>query len=96
MEKKKIIHIGIQVVPMIIREQAFPVIDQVIAAIAAHEFRYAVTPFETVVECSFEEAMQLLQECHAMMNQSFQGEYLINARFHIHTDEAVHWEDKVK
>ena len=96
MENKKTIHIGIQVVPMVVREQAFPVIDKVIAAIAAHGFRYAVTPFETVVECGFDEAMELLKECHAMMDGSFQGEYLINARFHIHTNEAVHWEDKVK
>lgn len=96
MEKKKTIHIGMQIVPMAGRATAFPLIDEVIEMIGRHGFRYSVTPFETVVECSFEEALQLLAASHDLMNRKFQGDYLINARFHIHGQDAVVWEDKVK
>jgi uncharacterized protein YqgV (UPF0045/DUF77 family) len=96
MNKNFNIHLGLQVVPMAPREQSFPAIDQVIEMIASAGHRYEVTPFETFIECSFEEAIKIIEQSSKLMNEIFKGEYLINARFHIHTEESIVWEDKVK
>lgn len=90
------IHLGIQVVPLAGRNEGFPAIDRVIDLIAGKGYRYQVTPFETIIECSFEEAIDLIKESAELMNRNFCREYLINSRFHIYPGASVLWEEKVK
>lgn len=96
MKEKNSIHLGIQIVPLAPREKAFPAIDRVIEMISAKGFRFQVTPFETVIECGFEDAIQIIEESAGLMRKEFSGEYLINSRFHIHPGTDVLWDEKVK
>lgn len=96
MKENYSIHLGIQIVPLASRERAFPAIDKVIDLISGKGFRFQVTPFETIVECGFEDALQIIEESADLMKKEFSGEYLINSRFHIHPGTDVLWEDKVK
>jgi len=90
------IHLGIQVVPMAERSNSFPAIDRIIEHISKKNFLFEVTPFETVVECTFPEALNIIKETFEIMNANFKGEYLINTRFHIHPSQSISWDEKVK
>ncbi len=62
MDEKRIVNIGVQVLPL--SEDALPIIDQAIAAIAASGLRYEVGPLETVIEGPFEEAFNAAKAAH--------------------------------
>jgi uncharacterized protein YqgV (UPF0045/DUF77 family) len=62
MDEQRIVNIGVQVLPL--SEDALPIIDRAIAAIAASGLRYEVGPLETVIEGPFEEAFSAAKAAH--------------------------------
>ena len=75
------INLGIQIVPIIEREQGFPIIDECIRMIQASEIPYTVTPFETVLEGEYKEIMNLIDRLYEKAN-SMSPEIVINIRIH--------------
>ncbi len=62
MDKQRIVNVGVQVLPL--TEDALPLVDRAIAAIAASGLRYEVGPLETVIEGPFEEALAAAKAAH--------------------------------
>jgi uncharacterized protein YqgV (UPF0045/DUF77 family) len=64
-------------------------IDDVIALIKSKQYKTVVTPFETVVECTFEQGTALMNEINAIMQQQENLTWLLNVRIHANTAEDV-------
>lgn len=62
MNEERIVNIGVQVLPL--TEDAIPIVDRAIAAIAASGLRYEVGPLETVIEGPFEQAWAAARAAH--------------------------------
>ncbi len=58
--KSNKINVAIQVLPEAEGKIKYELVDKAIQAIAESGFRYQVCPFETVVECSFEQLLQFV------------------------------------
>lgn len=55
------INLAIQVLPQKV-DNTYDVVDKAIAIIAKSGYKYKVCPFETVVECKWEEALKLVSD----------------------------------
>ena len=62
MAEDRIVNIGVQVLPL--TEDALPIVDRAIAAIAASGLRYEVGPLETTIEGPFEAAWAAAKAAH--------------------------------
>jgi uncharacterized protein YqgV (UPF0045/DUF77 family) len=62
MDEQRIVNVGVQVLPL--TEDALPLVDRAIAAIAASGLRYEVGPLETVIEGPFEQALAAAKAAH--------------------------------
>jgi uncharacterized protein YqgV (UPF0045/DUF77 family) len=91
--KSKIINIGLQLVPLNIHER-YEMIDDVIALIKSKQYKTVVTPFETVVECTFEQGTTLMNEINTIMQQQENLTWLLNVRIHANTAEDVFMSSK--
>ncbi len=57
-----IVTVGIQVLPL--TDDAYPIVDQAIAAIAATGIKYQVSPMETVVEGTLDDCLAAARAAH--------------------------------
>jgi uncharacterized protein YqgV (UPF0045/DUF77 family) len=57
-----IVTVGIQVLPL--TDDAYPIVDQAIAAIAATGIKYQVCPMETVVEGTLDQCLAAARAAH--------------------------------
>ena len=62
MDEKRIVNVGVQVLPL--TEDALPIVDRAIAAIAASGLRYEVGPLETTIEGPFDAALEAAKAAH--------------------------------
>jgi uncharacterized protein YqgV (UPF0045/DUF77 family) len=61
-ENDRIVNVGVQVLPL--TEDAIPIVDRAIAAIAASGLKYEVGPLETTIEGPFEAALEAAKAAH--------------------------------
>jgi uncharacterized protein YqgV (UPF0045/DUF77 family) len=87
------INLGIQLVPLN-NDTNFKLIDEAIAIIKKHNFKTIVTPFETVVECSFEEGTAILNQLNELCNNHSNLTWLLNVRIHAKTGADIIMEHK--
>jgi uncharacterized protein YqgV (UPF0045/DUF77 family) len=62
LDEKRIVNVGVQVLPL--TEDALPIVDRAIAAIAASGLRYEVGPLETTIEGPFDAALEAAKAAH--------------------------------
>ncbi len=62
MDPDRIVNVGVQVLPL--TEDALPIVDQAITAIAASGLRYEVGPLETTIEGPFDAALNAARAAH--------------------------------
>jgi len=90
------INLAIQVLPLgIPKEEAYRIIDAAIAVIAASGLQYEVSPFETVIEGSYEKVMQLVEQVQQACNRAGAGELLINMKLQRSFVKDVSIEEKM-
>jgi len=65
---RHLVTVGIQVLPL--SEDAYPIVDQAIAAIAATGLQHQVTPLETVIEGTLDECLAAVRAAHTAMMSS--------------------------
>lgn len=82
------INLGIQIAPILAREEGFPIIDECIRMIQKSGIAYTVTPFETVLEGEYREIMNLVDALYEKVNQ-LSPETVINMRIHTRRDADV-------
>ncbi len=62
MNAERVVNVAVQVLPL--TEDAIPLVDRAIAAIAASGLYYEVGPLETTIEGPFEEALEAAKAAH--------------------------------
>lgn len=62
MDPNRVVNVGVQVLPL--TEDALPLVDRAIAAIAASGLKYEVGPLETTIEGPFEAALEAAKAAH--------------------------------
>lgn len=89
------INLGIQIAPILAREEGFPIIDECIRMIQSSGIDYTVTPFETVLEGEYKDIMQLVDQLYHKVN-TLSPETVINMRIHTRRDADVIGTDKTE
>ncbi len=93
--KKRIINAAIQVLPMAKDGDMYSMVDEAIKEIAESGLKYKVTPFETVVEGTYEAVMQLVERVHDACYKAGAENMLCNLKIQSHSVKDVAIEDKI-
>jgi uncharacterized protein YqgV (UPF0045/DUF77 family) len=94
MEKQ--INIAIQVLPETADGISYAMVDEAIQVIDHSGYRYKVCPFETVVECTLEEALSLVLEIHEACRIAGTQRMLVNIKIQSDFTRNVTIEDKME
>ena len=73
---------GIQVVPVNIVDPQYSIVDKAITVIQQSGMEYITTPFETVVNGTLEQILQLIAQLKTTAEEAGADELIINTRFH--------------
>lgn len=94
--KKNKINVAIQVLPEADGKIKYQLVDKAIECIANSGFKYQVCPFETVVECSFEQFGDLLEKVHEACKIAGTERMLTNVKVQVDFNKEVTIDDKIK
>lgn len=94
--KSNKINVAIQVLPEADGKVKYELVDEAIKAIERFGKRYQVCPFETVVECTYEELPELLEEIHTTCQMAGTQKMLTNLKIQVNFDDDVTIEDKME
>ncbi len=59
---ENVVNVALQVLPTSTRRHPYELVDAAIAVVAASGLKYRVTPFETVLEGSYDRVMQVIKQ----------------------------------
>jgi len=91
---KNIINLGIQIVPKSKLIDSYWLVDQAIEVIQKSGVKHVVTPFETVMEGTQDELMEIAKEAQQAVLDAGADEVLVYYRMQIRKDMDVSIEDK--
>lgn len=90
------VNIAVQVLPLgISKSDAYGIIDEAIRCIDQSGLKYLVCPFETVIEGTYEQVMQLVENLQQCCREAGAEELLINLKLQRNFTRDVMIEDKV-
>ncbi len=87
--------LAIQVLPTTNATHPYYVIDKMIELIASKGYKYLVCPFETVVECTLDDALMLVKEVHQECFKYDTQSLLINMKIHSIRNAHATIDDKI-
>lgn len=91
---KNIINLGIQIVPKSKLIDSYWLVDQAIEVIQKSGVKHVVTPFETVMEGTQDELLEIAREAQQAVLDAGADEVLVYYRMQIRKDKDVSIEDK--
>lgn len=94
--KKNKINLAIQVLPEADGKVKYSLVDAAINAIRETSFKYRVCPFETVIECSYDELPELLEKVHTACQKAGTERLLTNLKIQVDFENGVTIEDKME
>ncbi len=94
--KKNKINFAIQVLPQSDGKLSYALVDKAIEAIKETGHTYKVCPFETVVECSYNELPSLLDKIHEAVREAGGGKMLTNLKIQVDFENNVTIDDKME
>ena len=94
--KENKINVAIQVLPEAKGKIKYELVDTAIEAIRESGFRYQVCPFETVVECNFNELKDLIENIHEACEMAGTEKMLLNLKIQSSFSGDVTIEDKME
>ncbi|GAB4451403.1 MAG: thiamine-binding protein [Bacteroidales bacterium] len=89
------VNIAIQVLPTTEKTHPYEMVDKAINVIINSGHNYIVCPFETVVECSMDEALKLIADIHHECYQYDTNSMLVNIKIHSHKNKDAAIDDKM-
>ena len=90
------VNLAIQVLPLgIPKDEAYSIVDKAIEVINSCGLHYEVTPFETVVEGTYEEVMKLLEDIQSACEAAGATELIINIKLQRSFVKNVAIDDKM-
>ncbi|SHE48665.1 Uncharacterized conserved protein YqgV, UPF0045/DUF77 family [Mariniphaga anaerophila] len=94
--KKSKINVAIQVLPEADGRVKYELVDKAIAAIKSTGFEHQVCPFETVVECTYEELSTLLEKVHEACYKAGTESMITNLKIQVNFHKNVTIDDKME
>ncbi len=94
--KKNKINVAIQVLPEADGKLKYELVDKAIESIQKSGYKYQVCPFETVVECEFNELSKLIETVHEACKMAGTERMLMNLKVQSDFTNNVTIEDKMK
>lgn len=94
--KKNKINLAIQVLPEADGLIKYKLVDAAIEAIQKTGLNYQVCPFETVVECTFEELPDILEKIHESCKTAGTERMITNLKIQVDFNNEVTIGDKMK
>ena len=94
--KKNKINVAIQVLPEADGKIKYDLVDKAIEAIQKTGFKYQVCPFETVIECEFNELSGLIETIHEACEVAGTERMIMNLKVQSNFANNVAIEDKMK
>lgn len=91
-----IINAAFQLLPLNDSKKAIEVINSVIKEIESSKLPYIVCPFETVVEGTAEQLMQLSSRLLETAHQNGADEVILQVKLHSVKGENVYFKDKIE
>ena len=89
-----IINLALQILPTVQSDRVYAVVDEAIAVIQASGLKYRVCPFETVIEGTYEETMEVVRKAQEVCFKAGASQLLVYIKIQIKKDADVHIEDK--
>ncbi|HEY4654617.1 MAG TPA: thiamine-binding protein [Cyclobacteriaceae bacterium] len=89
------IHLAIQIVPLVSRQQAYGLIDKAIEAIAATGLPYSVGPMETVLEGTYDEVLSAARKAQQACLDAGADELVVNIKLHVRKNGDVTMDEKL-
>ena len=74
----------------------YELVDKAIEAIGKSGFKYEVCPFETVIECSYNDLSNLLEEVHQACKDAGTEKMITNLKIQVNFENEVTIEDKME
>lgn len=93
--KTKKINVAIQVLPEAEGKIKYELVDKAIEAIQNTGYKYQVCPFETVVECEYQQLSGLLETIHEACALAGTEKMLMNLKVQSNFNSNVTIEDKM-
>ena len=94
--KKNKINVAVQVLPEADGKLKYTLVDAAIEAIKDTGLKYRVCPFETVVECNYDELAMLLESVHTTCWKAGAEKMLTNLKIQVNFTRDVTIEDKME
>ncbi len=94
--KSNKINVAIQVLPEADGKIKYELVDEAIECIQQSGLRFKVCPFETVVECTFEELPVLMEKIHTACANAGTEKMLTNMKIQVNFSADVTIEDKME
>lgn len=94
--KKFNINVAVQVLPEAEGKVQYGLVDEAISAIQQTGLKYRVCPFETVVECSYEQLAGLIEQIHEACRKAGTERMLTNLKIQVDFNSGVTIEDKME
>jgi len=94
--KRRTINVAIQVLPEADGRVKYELVDKAIEAIQSTGFYHQICPFETVVECTFEDLPVLLEKVHEACNNAGTQRMLSNLKIQVDFHKNVTIGDKME
>lgn len=89
------VNIAIQALPTTETTHPYEIVDKAIDIIKNSGHNYLVCPFETVVECTMDEALKLIADIHRECYRYDTQSMLVNIKIHSHKNKDASIEDKM-
>lgn len=90
-----IINLALQIVPQVASDRAYAVVDEAIAVIHNSGVKYRVCPFETVMEGTYDELMEVVKKAQEVCLHAGAEQVLVYIKMQIRKDSDVTMEEKV-
>lgn len=89
------INLALQILPSVPSDQVYSVVDEAIKVIQASGLPYKVCPFETVIEGTYEEVMEVVRQAQEICFKAGAAQLLVYIKMQIKKGEDVRIEDKI-
>jgi uncharacterized protein (TIGR00106 family) len=88
------INLALQILPSVPSEQVYAVVDEAIAVIKNSGVKYRVCPFETVMEGTYDELMEVVRKTQEVCFKAGASQLLVYIKMQIKKDKDVTIEEK--
>lgn len=94
--KNSQVNVAVQVLPLINSNKVYPIVDEAIKVIENSGLKFKVCPFETVIEGSYSEVMEVIEKVQAVCFDAGAIDLICNLKIQSSSTKEVRIEDKIE